>query len=110
MIFRTIALLGAGAMGRGIAQLLAQRGFTVNLCDKNPQILRESAANIRRRLDAQAQRGHLTEDQLNAARSGLQTIQSLSEACAADLVIEAVPEQIELKKSCLLYTSDAADE
>ena len=80
MNFRTIAVLGAGAMGSGIAQLLAQCGFTVNLCDKNTQILRESAANIRRRFDAQAQRGHLTEDQLNAARSALRTVQSLSEA------------------------------
>ena len=95
-------------MGSGIAQLLAQYGFTVNLCDKNPQILRESAANIRQRLDSQAQRGHLTEDQLNSARSALQTVQSLSEACTADLIIEAVPEQIELKKNLFAEIDRAA--
>jgi len=108
MNFTTIAVLGAGAMGSGIAQLLAQYGFTVNLCDKNPQILRESAANIRQRLDSQAQRGHLTEDQLNSARSALQTVQSLSEACTADLIIEAVPEQIELKKNLFAEIDRAA--
>ena len=99
MDFRTIAVLGAGAMGSGIAQLLAQCGFAVNLCDRDSKILGESAANIRRRLDAQAQRGNLSEAELKAAHGALRTVESLAEACAADLIIEAVPEKIELKKS-----------
>ena len=108
MDFRTIAVLGAGAMGSGIAQLLAQCGFAVNLCDRDSKILGESAANIRRRLDAQAQRGNLSEAELKAAHGALRTVESLAEACAADLIIEAVPEKIELKKSLFTELDRAA--
>ncbi len=108
MDFRTIAVLGAGAMGSGIAQLLAQCGFEVNLCDRDSSVLAKSAASIRRRLDAQARRGNLSEAELKAAHGALRTVESLAEACAADLIIEAVPEKIELKKSLFTELDRAA--
>lgn len=97
MDFNTIAVIGAGAMGSGIAQLLIQNGFAVNLCDSSAHVLDQSIAAIHKRLDAQVQQHRLSPEQRRAANDALQTTTALEQACMADLIIEAVPERIELK-------------
>ena len=108
MDFKTIGVLGSGAMGSGIAQLLLQRGYAVRLCDVDAQVLERGATTIRRRLDGQVRQSALSASQRDAADSALQTTTQLEVACAVDLVIEAVPERLEAKRAAFTQLDQAA--
>lgn len=96
---RTVAVLGAGTMGQGIASLCAQTGHVTRLFDVHPEALDAGLGKARRWLEKAAAKGRLTPDELEAALTRLSTATSLEEACAkADLVIEAAPENLSLKK------------
>lgn len=98
MSIRTIAVLGAGIMGRGIAYVAALGGYDTVLQDTNREALDKGAADIVSILDKGVAAGKVNRADADAARARLRTTTSLEEAArAADLVIEAVPERIELK-------------
>jgi 3-hydroxybutyryl-CoA dehydrogenase len=95
---RTVAVLGAGIMGRGIAYVAALGGFDTVLQDTNADVLARARAEIDSTLDKGVAAGKVTADAASAARLRLQTVGALEAAAArADLVIEAVPERIDLK-------------
>lgn len=99
---RTIAVLGAGTMGRGIAQVAAQAGYTTRLTDALPAALDGAVERIRAGLDKAVEKGKLDAAARERALAGLSTAPGAAEACAgADLIIEAVPERIELKREVL---------
>lgn len=95
---RTIAVIGAGRVGRGIAQLAAGGGYRTILEDLLPNALRRAESEIRLQLDRIVHSGGVTADAANAAFSRLEFANSVEDAAReADLVIEAVPEELESK-------------
>jgi 3-hydroxybutyryl-CoA dehydrogenase len=94
----TIAVIGAGTMGRGIAQSAAVSGLRVVLVDAVPQALIDGIASIGNVLQSLVEKGKLDTAARSAALARIESASSLAAGvAAADLVIEAVPESIELK-------------
>jgi 3-hydroxybutyryl-CoA dehydrogenase len=96
-----IAVLGAGTMGHGIAQVAALAGFRVVLRDVTRELLARGIAAIERNLAKGIQLAKLTEAERDMALQRIRGATNLSEACDADLFIEAVPEQLALKHETL---------
>ena len=95
---RTIAVIGAGALGRGIAQVAARGGYRTILEDLLPNALRRAESEIRSQLDRAVDSGRVTADVANAAFSRLEFAGTVEDAARqADLVIEVVPEELESK-------------
>ncbi len=98
MDVNTIAVIGSGTMGRGIAYAAALGGYRTILEDVSPAMLDQGVAYIRQALDEGIARGKVTPQQKDDALARLVTAHSVEEACReADLVIEAVPEEMEVK-------------
>ena len=98
MDVNTIAVLGAGTMGRGIAYVAATGGYHTILEDVSEQMLSSALDFIRQTLGDGIARGKVAPDQKEQALARLTTARSVEDACReADLVIEAVPEDMELK-------------
>jgi 3-hydroxybutyryl-CoA dehydrogenase len=98
---RSIAVLGAGTMGHGIAQVAALSGYAVTLRDVNRDALARGIQAIENNLRKGISRGKLTEDDLDGALQRIRGAVQLSEVAGADLVIEAAPEVLELKQEIL---------
>lgn len=97
-----VAVLGAGTMGHGIAQVTAAAGCDVILCDTTEERAREGLARIRENLEEGVRRGKVTAEALDATLERLAPSGDLERAVeGADLVIEAVPERFELKVEVL---------
>jgi 3-hydroxybutyryl-CoA dehydrogenase len=95
---QTIAVIGAGTMGRGIAHAAALGGYRTILEDILPNALRRAETEIRANLDKAVELGKVTAGDANAAFDRLEYAGSVDEAARqADLVIEAVPEELESK-------------
>ncbi|HET9982072.1 MAG TPA: 3-hydroxyacyl-CoA dehydrogenase family protein [Longimicrobiales bacterium] len=93
-----VAVLGAGTMGHGIAQVAAQAGFEVVLADASEEALERGLESIRRNLDEGVARGKVTDEQRAETLARLSTARSVGDAVrGADLVVEAVPERFDLK-------------
>jgi 3-hydroxybutyryl-CoA dehydrogenase len=94
----TIAVIGAGIMGRGIAQVAAMGGYRTILEDLVPAALRKAEGEIRTNLDKAVELKKVLSVDADAALSRLEYAGSVEEAARqADLVIEAVPEELESK-------------
>ena len=98
---RTIGVLGAGTMGHGIAQVAAAAGFDVVLRDINDDLVARGRQAIERNLAKGIERGKITEEQKQQTLSRITTTSELSELAAADLIIEAAPENLDLKQNLL---------
>jgi 3-hydroxybutyryl-CoA dehydrogenase len=95
---RTIAVIGAGNVGRGIAHATALGGYRTVLEDILPGTLRRAQKEIRALLDAAVQRGVVTRDDAESAFARIEYASSIEDAVRqADFVIEAVPDEIESK-------------
>jgi len=95
---RTIAVLGAGTMGRGIAHVAALGGYRTLLHDLQSEALSRACDTILENLDKGVERGKVEAAAAESAKQNLNLSESLDEAAReADLVIEAVPETMELK-------------
>ena len=102
MEIKNVTVVGAGDMGHGIAELFAVNGFSVTLVDKFPQALDKARERISASLDKMVERGRITREQADASRGRLAYSGSTLEGVSkADLVVEAVPESLELKKAVL---------
>ena len=96
---RTVAVIGAGTMGRGIAQVAAQAGYATALQDVGSELLARARDAIEATLAKGVERGKLTEEEKDAALERLRTATDLAGAVMdADLVIEAIPENLEAKR------------
>ena len=94
----TIAVIGAGTMGRGIAHAAALGGYRTILEDILPTTLRKAETEIRANLDQAVELGKVTKAGAEEALSRLEYASSVEQAAReADLVIEAVPEEMESK-------------
>ena len=95
---RTVAVIGAGIMGRGIAHAAALGGYRTILEDLLPNALRKAETEIRANLDQAVELGKVNSAEADAAFSRVEYAGSVDEAAReADLVIEAVPEELESK-------------
>jgi len=93
-----IAVIGAGTMGHGIAQVAAQAGYTVVLEDMTDELVAQGLARIEGNLRKGVERGKLTEDACRAALARIRTSTRLVDTADADLIIEAVIEKLEAKR------------
>jgi 3-hydroxybutyryl-CoA dehydrogenase len=95
---RTVAVIGAGIMGRGIAHAAALGGYRTILEDLLPSSLRKAETEIRNNLDQAVEQGKVEPADADAAFSRLEYAESVDQAARdADLVIEAVPDEMESK-------------
>ena len=98
MDVKTIGVIGGGTMGRGIAFAAALGGYRTVLEDVSPQMLEQGLAYIHQALDEGVTRGKVTPDQKETALKNLTTSRSVEDVCReTDLLIEAVPEEMEVK-------------
>jgi 3-hydroxybutyryl-CoA dehydrogenase len=95
---KTVAVIGAGIMGRGIAHVAALGGYRTVLEDLIPAALRKAEDDIRRNLDRAVELKKISAEEASAALNRVEYAGSVEEAAReADLVIEAVPEEMESK-------------
>jgi 3-hydroxyacyl-CoA dehydrogenase len=94
----TVAVIGAGALGRGIARLVALGGYNTILEDLIPGVLRKAEDEIRSNLEKAVDLGCTSSDAASEALGRIQYAASLEESARqADVVIEAVPDELESK-------------
>ncbi len=98
MPIQTVAVLGAGQMGAGIAQVAALSGLEVVMRDIEDRFLVKGLAAIDASLAKGVEKGKVTEDGRKSARSRIKPTTRLEDAAHSDLVIEAVPEDAALKR------------
>lgn len=96
-----VAVIGAGTMGNGIAHSLALGGFTVTLVDAAQEGLARGLAAIDANLRASVERGKITQDEARAAQARINASVDTAATANAELVIEAVPEDLGLKHTVL---------
>jgi len=94
---KTIAVIGAGTMGSGIAHLFARSGFQVLLCDIEQSFLDKSLGKIRANLGREAAKGKLTSEEAEAAAARIQTTTDRAKLVKADFAVEAASERFEIK-------------
>ncbi len=100
MEIRSVAVIGAGTMGAGIAQVCAQSGWQTNLFDAFPEGLERGMNAINEFWDKGIARGKTTSEQKAEWQANLTAVNDMVEAVSdVDLVIEAVPEILEIKAS-----------
>src|SRR6202167_1377083 len=98
MDIKTIGVIGAGTMGRGIAYAAAFGGYRTVLEDVSPEMREQGAAYVSQTLEDGVSRGKVTPQQKDLALGNLTTARSVEDVCReADLLIEAVPEEMEVK-------------
>jgi 3-hydroxybutyryl-CoA dehydrogenase len=93
-----LAVIGAGLMGSGIAQVAAQAGWQVTMRDVGDDALARGVAGIRKSLDRFVAKGTVTEADAAAAADRITTTTELDAAADADLVVEAVFEELDVKQ------------
>jgi 3-hydroxybutyryl-CoA dehydrogenase len=104
-----IAILGAGTMGHGIAQVAAMAGFDVALADAAIELARRGVELIRGNLEEGVRRGKLDDAAAGACLARLAAVSRLEDAVAgSDIIIEAVPERLDLKQDVLRRAEQAA--
>lgn len=99
MAIKSVFVIGAGTMGNGIAQVSAQAGYEVTMSDIKDEFVQKGLATIEKSLDRGIKKGTLQESDKTAIMGRIKTSLDVKDAAAADLVIEAAPEIIDLKKS-----------
>ncbi len=105
---KKIAILGSGAMGHGIAQVCIQAGYAVIMRDIKQEFIDNGVAKIKESLDFLVGKGKLAADAKDKAMSLLTTTLDTTEAVKdAQIVVEAVPEIMDLKKSVFKEVSEA---
>ncbi|MBD2869950.1 3-hydroxybutyryl-CoA dehydrogenase [Paenibacillus arenilitoris] len=99
MQIRKVTVLGAGQMGSGIAQTFAQHGFEVVLYDIGQEQAARGLGHIRASLVRLANKGRISAEQSQAALDRITLSATLADAADSGLVVEAAPENLEMKKT-----------
>ncbi len=96
--FKSVGIVGAGTMGQGIAQAVAQAGGDVRIYDKGAGRAQEGVQQARASIERQVQRGRLSEEDGDFARRALHPVESLAELKDSEIVIEAIFENMVAKQ------------
>ena len=105
----TIAVIGAGTMGHGIAQVAAAAGFRVLLNDVDRESLARGVSAIESNLAKGIQRGKLTDEDRDRTLQHIHGTTNLESCAGSDLIVEATPEKLDLKKEVLRQLESASD-
>jgi 3-hydroxybutyryl-CoA dehydrogenase len=98
---KTVAVLGAGTMGNGIAHVFARAGFHVTLRDVDQRYLERALDTIGKNLDREVKKGKLAESEKPAVHARLKPVTDMGAIATADFAVEAVPEKLEIKRAVL---------
>lgn len=97
---KTVSVVGAGNMGHQVATLCAMHGYDTYVTDANPEQLKKASAFVDEYLPGRVAKGRITQEEADQAFANIHFVEDFNEAVKnADIVIEAVFEQIDLKKS-----------
>jgi 3-hydroxybutyryl-CoA dehydrogenase len=105
-----IGVVGAGTMGAGIAQLACRAGARTLLHDPDPEALERGIAGIERHLERGVERGRINRQDADAARERLHAARALEDLAESELVIEAAPERLEIKRELFARLSRVVSE
>jgi len=94
---QSVAVVGAGTMGSGIAHVFARSGFSVSLCDVEQRFLDRALASIRTNLGREAAKGKLPQSEVEPTLARITPVTSMDALAGADLAVEAAPERFDLK-------------
>ncbi len=106
MAIEKVGVIGAGVMGMGIAQTLARQGFEIPIYDLEESILERNLERTRRNLEPLIKREKITTEEADEIVSRIKITTRIEDIGAADLVIEAVLENMELKKQIFTQLDD----
>jgi 3-hydroxybutyryl-CoA dehydrogenase len=98
---KTVTVIGAGTMGRGIVQVFAQHGYEVYLNDAIPKALDDGVAFIAKMLDRAVQKGTMRAEEASAVKNRVHRIRDIAEAPTCPLIIEAATEKPDIKSEIL---------
>jgi 3-hydroxybutyryl-CoA dehydrogenase len=98
---KTVAVLGAGTMGNGIAHVFARAGYNVILRDVDQRYLDRALDTIGNNLDREVKKGKLAESEKPGVLARFKPVTDMAAIAAADFVVEAVPEKLEIKRAVL---------
>jgi len=98
---KTVAVLGAGTMGNGIAHVFSRAGYNVILRDVDQSCLDRALDTIGKNLDREVKKGRLAESDKPAVLARLKPVVEIAAIAAADFAVEAVPEKLEIKRTVL---------
>ena len=93
-----MGIVGAGAMGRGIAQIAAQAGLRVKLCDTKADVVASARESLRQTWDKLAQKGKLSEADAKAALARVDPVSTLEDLADCQLIVEAIVERLDIKR------------
>ena len=110
MTIREVGVVGCGIMGAGIAQICAAHGYRVRVTEAEPERLEQGLATIKRRLGREVARGRLSRERHDRTLARLSGIDSLDGLKESDLVIEAVIEELPLKKDLFEHLGEVCKE
>lgn len=96
-----VVVIGAGTMGSGIVQVVARAGIPVTMVDREQSIIDRAIEGIQARFNRDVERGRLSREDADVAASLIAGDIAIDPAAEADLVIEAVPEVLDLKRDIL---------
>ena len=96
--FTTVGIVGTGAMGRGIAQIAAQAGSTVLLFDTQPEAVTKARDSVGAQWDRLVEKGRIQPDAAAAQKALLKPAAALANLAGCDLIVEAIVENLEVKK------------
>ncbi|HWG59937.1 MAG TPA: 3-hydroxybutyryl-CoA dehydrogenase [Candidatus Acidoferrales bacterium] len=105
---QTVAVLGAGTMGNGIAHVFARSGYRVILRDLDQGFLHRALATISKNLDREAAKGKIPAAAKPEILARIQPATDIAALAAADFIVEAVPEQLDLKARVLKEADSVA--
>ena len=106
LTYNTVGVVGAGAMGRGIAQIAAQAGSDVKLYDTQPQAVAKARDDLFGQWDRLLEKGRMDRAAVDACKQRLQTAENLQALAGCDLVVEAVVERLDVKKTLFCELED----
>jgi 3-hydroxybutyryl-CoA dehydrogenase len=98
MEIRRLGVVGTGQMGSGIMQVFAQSGYEVMGVDTAPHMIETSLKGIRKRLAGRVEKKKMTQEELDAVMGRIKTSTEMEDLAGCDIVEEAVPEDLDLKK------------
>ncbi len=99
LAFNQVAVIGAGAMGRGIVQIAAQAGSQVWLYDTQSEAIQKAKDAVFQVWDTLASKGRLDAETVNSYKSRLHSANTLNDLKSCELVVEAIVERLDIKKS-----------
>ena len=100
-MIKNVGIIGAGTMGSGIAQVAATAGCSVKIYDTKTDALEKAKTDLNKILDRLVEKGKINSEEKKRIQSNIKYVSSLKELKKSDLTIEAIVENLDIKKKCI---------